>query len=352
MKVWHARAHVPEDLREAAEWLRSGRIVAFPTETVYGLGANACDEAAVTRIFRAKGRPSDNPLIVHIADRTQLASVTPSPHQLPAAVQAAMDAFWPGPLTILLPAHPGLAPSVHPGVATVGVRIPRHPLAQALLQLADCPIAAPSANKSGRPSPTQANHVMADLADDIDGIVDGGACSVGLESTVVSIGADAVVILRPGAVTAEALTTAIGLPVTIAGPNADAGAAIASPGLKYRHYAPDAEVQVWQGHPSAVARQLRAVQAELTARGAVVAVIGPTDSGVVSGPLSWTPQRNESYELALGRELYALLRSFDHAGASHILIHAPSPQGFGLAVLNRLERAAHGRVYAVQGNVD
>ncbi len=190
-------------LVEAASILRAGGTVAFPTETVYGLGADARSTAAVEQIFIAKGRPADNPLIVHIAELRQLEELV-LPYGLLA--KRLMERFWPGPLTLVLPVKPGaVSPRVTAGLDTIAVRMPAHPVALALIAAADCPVAAPSANRSGRPSPTLASHVLADLDGRIDGIVDGGAAGVGLESTVVEIDGDAVRILRPGGVTAEAL---------------------------------------------------------------------------------------------------------------------------------------------------
>ncbi|TYP75636.1 L-threonylcarbamoyladenylate synthase [Paenibacillus methanolicus] len=198
-----ARAPKPEELAEAAGLLREGDTVAFPTETVYGLGADARSDEAVARIFEAKGRPSDNPLIVHIADRAQLAGLALPWGEL---AERLMDRFWPGPLTLVLPAAPGAVSSrVTAGLDTVAVRMPSHPVALALIAASGCPVAAPSANRSGRPSPTLAAHVAADLGGRIAGIVDGGAAGVGLESTVVEIDGETVRILRPGGVTAEEL---------------------------------------------------------------------------------------------------------------------------------------------------
>ncbi|MFB9326922.1 L-threonylcarbamoyladenylate synthase [Paenibacillus aurantiacus] len=202
---WRVDARAPrsEELAEAARLLREGQTVAFPTETVYGLGADARSDEAVARIFEAKGRPSDNPLIVHIADRAQLGALVLPWGEL---AERLMDRFWPGPLTLVLPAAPGaVSPRVTAGLDTVAVRMPSHPVALALIAAAGCPVAAPSANRSGRPSPTLAAHVAGDLAGRIAGIVDGGAAGVGLESTVVEIDGETVRILRPGGVTAEEL---------------------------------------------------------------------------------------------------------------------------------------------------
>ncbi|MBW7457637.1 threonylcarbamoyl-AMP synthase, partial [Paenibacillus sepulcri] len=202
-KVYHVDPASPDDkiIREAARTLRQGGTVAFPTETVYGLGANALDQDAVSRIFEAKGRPSDNPLIVHISDSAQLDSFTAPCGEL---VQLLMDRFWPGPLTIVLPLkRASVSEHVTAGLDTVAVRMPAHPVALALITAAGCPVAAPSANSSGRPSPTEAAHVLDDLNGRIDAVIDGGSAGVGLESTVVEVEAGGIVrILRPGGITA------------------------------------------------------------------------------------------------------------------------------------------------------
>jgi L-threonylcarbamoyladenylate synthase len=249
---------------EAATMLREGGTVAFPTETVYGLGADARNTAAVEAVFAAKGRPSDNPLIVHIADSGALDELVTEVHPTAAVL---MDAYWPGPLTVVLPVREGvLSPCVTAGLDTVGVRMPDHPVALALISAAGCPVAAPSANRSGRPSPTLASHVMEDLAGYIDGVLDGGAAGVGLESTVVQVQPDGkVAVLRPGGITTEQLAAVVGAEAVAAEPavvkesgtSAAAEAPAANepgvyhgaeavsdssapraPGMKYTHYAP------------------------------------------------------------------------------------------------------------------
>ncbi|MBX5436138.1 MAG: threonylcarbamoyl-AMP synthase [Alicyclobacillaceae bacterium] len=347
MKVWNVAAagavQAEAALAEAGALLRAGGLVAFPTETVYGLGANAWDEAAVRRIFAAKGRPSDNPLIVHVDSRAMLAGVVQG--AIPRLAEKAMEVFWPGPLTLLLPAHPRLAPSVHPGVATVGVRCPSHPVALALLGKAACPVAAPSANRSGRPSPTSAEHVAADLAGRIDGLVDGGPCPVGVESTVAWIADGEVVVLRPGSVTPADLERALGLPVRSAAEHSGEQGVPLAPGMKYRHYAPDAQVCVWVGDAPAVRRAVEAFWDE-RASGRRVALITP-GWRPASGrkPLAvWSPPTGEPYAAALARELYRLLRRFDELGAEFIFVHGVPASGIGAAVMNRLAKAAEGRV--------
>ncbi|MDL2214305.1 threonylcarbamoyl-AMP synthase, partial [Clostridia bacterium OttesenSCG-928-O13] len=235
-----------EAMALAARLLREGQVVGMPTETVYGLAANALDDEAVQRIFLAKGRPQDNPLIVHIAVEEDLPRVARS---VPENARALARRFWPGPLTMILPKGPRLAPSVSAGLDTVGVRLPAHPVARELIRLAGVPLAAPSANTSGSPSPTTARHVESDLAGKIPLILDGGSCPVGVESTVLSL-VGSPVILRPGFVTREELEEALGCSVAYSPSlNAalDEGETPASPGMKYRHYAPQTQLTIVGG---------------------------------------------------------------------------------------------------------
>ncbi|CAM4155355.1 threonylcarbamoyl-AMP synthase [Paenibacillus alkaliterrae] len=345
--VWHVQQaaddQLREELKEAAGSLKEGGLVAFPTETVYGLGADARSTAAVEKIFTAKGRPSDNPLIVHIADRTQLDELV-LPY--PQLAKALMDRFWPGPLTIVLPVRASaLSPLVTAGLATVGIRMPDHRTALALLREAGCPVAAPSANRSGRPSPTTARHVLEDLEGRIDGIVDDGATGVGLESTVIElIGEHAIRILRPGGVTREALQQAAPRASIDSASAAELEAVPRSPGMKYTHYAPQGELELVQGEPEAVTayihRQTRAAR----------------QRGELTGVLAFE-ERLAGYEadclLSLGSEdgleeaahlLYAALRDFDAAGVQRIWAECCSEQGIGAALMNRMAKAAGDRI--------
>ncbi|WP_082210248.1 L-threonylcarbamoyladenylate synthase [Paenibacillus durus] len=357
-------------ITEAAEMLRAGNTVAFPTETVYGLGADARNTEAVEAIFQAKGRPSDNPLIVHIADRAALKELVTD---VPAAAAALMDAYWPGPLTVVLPLRPGmLSPRVTAGLDTVGVRMPDHPVALALLAAAGCPVAAPSANRSGRPSPTLAGHVLDDLAGKIGGVLDGGAAGVGLESTVVQVQPDgSVAVLRPGGITAAQLAAVAGdAAVTGASaapdftPPQEAAEAMAhpaapdaagksspaprAPGMKYAHYAPQGWLGVVRGaSPAGAAKTAAGLLASARERGETTGMLlfeehlplypaGAADCVVSLGPLA-------SPETA-ARSLYAALRRFDEAGATYILAEACPETGLGSAIMNRLMKAAAGRV--------
>ncbi len=303
-------------LADAASTLRAGGLVAFPTETVYGLGADATDPAAVRRIFAAKGRPADNPLIVHLADAADLDRV--AARVSPLAAQLARR-FWPGPLTLVLEAGDRLPPETTGGHPTVGVRVPDHPVARALLAAADRPVAAPSANRSGRPSPTTAAHVMADLGDVVDVIVDGGACVVGVESTVVDARGPHPVVLREGAVTREHLG--------VDGAASDA----ASPGTRYRHYAPRCQVLLAEQADAAT------TAAALSGGGARVAVVLPEAAPAPPGVEVVGRFGDPS---ALARDLYDALRRAEDAGADHVVVATVAEVGIGRAVMDRLRRAA------------
>jgi L-threonylcarbamoyladenylate synthase len=311
----------PEELRDAAELLRSGGLVAFPTETVYGLGVHVRDEPAVRRLFAVKRRPADNPLIVHVADADGLervaSNVTPLARHLAAR-------FWPGPLTLVLDARDDVPTVATGGLRTVGVRVPDHPVANALLVIADVPVAAPSANRSGRPSPTTAAHVVADLDGEVDVVVDGGPCRIGVESTVVDARGAAPVVLREGMITREQL----GLR---ADDRADDVALAASPGTRYRHYAPRCPVVI------APTGRGRTTAVELAADGRRVGLVAPTTapSGVVE--LACPRDATE-----LGAVLYRAFRDAEDAALDVVVVEAvPSTQS-GRAVMDRLRRAAAG----------
>ncbi|MDO7906508.1 L-threonylcarbamoyladenylate synthase [Paenibacillus sp. JX-17] len=332
------------DLKEAAALLQSGKTVAFPTETVYGLGGDARRSDAVESIFTAKGRPADNPLIVHIADRRQLDELVSGVKPVEAAL---MDAFWPGPLTLVLPVRPGvLSPRVTAGLDTVGIRMPDHPVALRLLAVSGCPVAAPSANRSGRPSPTRASHVREDLAGRIGGILDGGPTGVGVESTVVQAGDDGVVtILRPGGITAEqlaAVAAAVETDPALAGSGPDEHSpAPRSPGMKYTHYAPRGRLCVVEGpSPQRVTDHIRAALAEAAARGERTAVLAFDEHrSAYEGERVYSLGSLARLEEAAHR-LYDVLRACDEDGAAFILSEACPQEGLGAAVMNRLLKAA------------
>lgn len=331
------------DLTTAASALRAGKLIAFPTETVYGLGADATNQAAVLSIFAAKHRPADNPLIVHLPSAQTLPTLTPTP--LPAAATRLIAAFWPGPLTLILPLHPRarLAAAVTAGLRSVAVRVPRHPVAAALLSRAGVPVAAPSANRSGRPSPTTAAHVLCDLDGAVDGVVDGGAAFGGVESTVVDVRGGMVRVLRPGMVSVAEIERVIGESVGRAG-KVEPGEKVVAPGMKYRHYAPGAPLYVVR------AGELAGEIARWEELGQTVGVLA--EAGVASRlgkqVRAVTCGSNGDVE-SFARELYAALRAFDGegtnavAGADVILAVPPAGSGGLLdAVLNRLEKAAAG----------
>ncbi len=303
----------------AAEVIRRGGLVALPTETVYGLGANAWDGEAVARIFAAKERPAFDPLIVHLPDIGAINQVATS---IPAKALRLAEAFWPGPLTLVLPKQPAVSDLVTSGLPTVGVRVPRHPLMRAVLELAGVPIAAPSANRFGRLSPTTAEHVRDQLGDRIDLILDGGPCPVGVESTIVFIDGDAATVLRPGGLSNEAIAEIIG-PVDIATGSSDRPAA---PGMLASHYAPHTPIEI-VNTPPAVRRGVRWGLLQFTPNNA--------DGYAVIETLSVHGRLEEA-----AANFFAALHRLDHAGLDHI-IATPFPEhGLGRALNDRLRRAA------------
>ena len=315
------------DIDRAAEILRAGGLVAFPTETVYGLGADATRSDAVLRIFEAKGRPADNPLIAHVADEAMARRYA---SQWPDSAEHLTRKFWPGPLTLVVPASSIIAKEVTAGGPTVGLRAPDHPIAQALLRAFDGPIAAPSANRSERISPTTAEHVRAELGEQVDLILDGGPCRVGIESTVLDLSGGMPTILRPGAITLEQIAAEIGevrLGVK------QAGKVAASPGQRPIHYAPRL--------PSFRARRTEFVSAvqQLLQRQQKLAVLclGPLEHAPRE-PIHFIVQLSELAE-SYAHELYAALRSADESGADAILIEMPPEEPQWLAVRDRLMRA-------------
>ncbi|MBM7840637.1 L-threonylcarbamoyladenylate synthase [Alkalihalobacillus xiaoxiensis] len=315
------------DLQEAGMWIRDGKLVAFPTETVYGLGANAFSEEAVQRIFEAKGRPSDNPLIVHISDEEQLDGLVT---EVSNKAKALMEAFWPGALTLIFNAKPVVAKNVTAGLNTVGVRIPSHPVARQLLREGQLPVAAPSANRSGRPSPTTAAHVLLDLDGRIDGIVDGGETGIGLESTVLSVVHDPPILYRPGGVTVEQIEAIIGA-IKVDPSLQQSVAQPLSPGMKYAHYAPKATVVLVEHR-----EELERAVVEAKNHGKKVGVFA-----TVSKSVSYADEvivANGLEEVA--HMLYGTLREFDKRNVSTVFIESVPKEGLGLAIMNRLEKAA------------
>ena len=313
----------PAAIREAAALLRAGELVAFPTETVYGLGADAFSSTAITKIFAAKNRPADNPLIIHISDVAMLSAVA---REVSSTAKALIAAFWPGPLSIVLPKHPHIPAVATAGLDTVVVRFPAHPAAQALISAAG-PLAAPSANRSGKVSPTMAAHVFADLQNKIPLILDGGAIEYGLESTVVDATTAPAVILRPGSITREQLE-----PVVPTIDVAEAEKSVQrSPGMKYRHYAPDTPMILFQGPAEQTIEQIRA----RTLEEPQAFVIWHEGENVFSNHL----QLPVDPTLAAPK-IFTALRSADARNASVILFQGFPKTGIGAAIFNRLEKAA------------
>ena len=334
-------------LQEAAKLLRSGGLVAFPTETVYGLGANGLDEKAVAGIYQAKGRPSDNPLILHIAKIEDLNLIV---RDVNANARALIAAFWPGPLTLVLPRRESVPDCVTGGLDTVAVRLPDSFIARRLIELAGVPVAAPSANTSGRPSPTTAQAVLDDLSGKIAAVLDGGPCGIGLESTVVDCTTPVPTILRPGGVTQEQLKAVLGEVETDA---ALASPALTprSPGMKYKHYAPKAPLILFEGEVEAVERALLKEVAISLQRGIRTGVLA--DNETVSG----LPEQVLSVSLgargdlaAAAAGLYNALRDFDQKEVEVIYAAAVAEEGIGLALMNRLRKASGHHILQVRGD--
>jgi len=331
----------PQPIAEAATCLKGGGLVAFPTETVYGLGVSALDAAAVRRLFAAKGRPATDPLIVHVASARDIAPLVAG--QVPE-VEALAARFWPGPLTLVLPRSAIVPDEVTAGLDTVAIRVPAHPVAQALLRAAAMPVAAPSANLFSRPSPTRAAHVVEDLDGRIDLVLDGGPTQVGVESTVLDLTGDVPTVLRPGAVTLEMLRAVLPAVRARAHEGSDAGPQ-RSPGLLTRHYSPRAPLTLYEGSRDALLERLgRDAQASHAAGrrvGVLLADDDPFDApGVIRPPLG-----PASDAAAMAARLYAALRELDAAGVDEIFARAPpATGGLGAAIVDRLRRAAAGRV--------
>ena len=333
-----------EGVRRAAELLRQGGLVAIPTETVYGLAADACNVEAVRAVYAAKGRPSDNPMIVHIADREMLPELVAA---VPPAAALLADAFWPGPLTMVLPRSQRVPLTTTGGLESVAVRMPSHPVARAVIRAAGVPLAAPSANRSGSPSPTTYRHCIDDLWVLVDAVVESDDCAVGVESTVVSLLGEVPQILRPGAVTPEDIRRVCG-GVTVA----DAvlhllpqDAAAPSPGMKYKHYAPAAALTLVAGSQSDYAAYVNGLYGERCRAGedgGFYAMCFDEDVSLLQAP---TISYGAAYDYASqAQNLFDVLRQLDKLEAAEVCVHAPEPEELGLAVYNRLLRAAAFRV--------
>ena len=321
------------DIPKAAAILRSGGLVGIPTETVYGLGANGLDPAAVENIFRAKGRPQDNPLILHVPDEGWLARYC---ERIPETAYALTGRFWPGPLTLILPRKPVVPDVVTAGLDTVGMRCPDHPLTRAVIAAAGMPIAAPSGNTSGKPSPTTAKHMLDDMDGRIDAILDGGPCAVGVESTIIDLTCTPPRLLRPGGVTLEQLREVLGEVAVDAAVTRQmaGGERPRAPGMKYRHYAPKAPVTVVTGDPAEGAAY---IAAHLNKAGGVICFeeFAPLFAGHVVERIGSKDDKAEQ-----ARRVFDALRAFDATAVTEIFAQCPDEAGIGLAVSNRLNKAA------------
>ncbi len=321
------------DIPAAAAILREGGLLGIPTETVYGLGANGLNAEAVRHIFEAKGRPQDNPLILHIPDASWLARYC---HDVPASAYALAERFWPGPLTMILPRREIVPDAVTCGLDTVGVRCPDHPVTLEIIRAAAVPVAAPSGNRSGRPSPTCARHMLEDMEGRIDAIVDGGPCGVGVESTIIDLTVAPPRLLRPGGLPLEELREVLGeiaVDKAVLSPLA-AGEKPRAPGMKYRHYAPKAPVTVVTGPGEGTARYIRERAGEHTG---VICFdeFAEAFPNCVVEPIGSAADKAEQ-----ARRVFDALRAFDGTAVTAIYAQCPGDAGLGLAVANRLKKAA------------
>lgn len=328
-----------EELAKAAQILRDGGLVAFPTETVYGLGANALNEEAAKKIYAAKGRPSDNPLIAHISCMEEL---EPLVKEIPEAGRKLAEAYWPGPLTMIFPKSSIVPYGTTGGLETVAVRMPSDPVANRLIHLAKVPVAAPSANTSGRPSPTTAQHVWQDMNGRIEMILDGGPVGIGVESTIVDVSGEVPTLLRPGAVTMEMLEKTVGHveidPAIQGPPTADFHPK--APGMKYRHYAPHAQMTLVEGEAEAVANKINELVKEGLEQNQRVGVIC-TDESQSSYPDGLVRSVGErAKEETIAHNLFAVLREFDDLDVDVIYSESFSKDHLGQAIMNRLTKAA------------
>lgn len=328
------------DLSQAVEFLRNGELVAFPTETVYGLGGDALDETAARRIYAAKGRPSDNPLIVHIASVDALKVLA---KDVPEVAYQLADAFWPGPLTMILKKNDIVPYETTGGLDTIAIRMPSHPVALRLIEESKVYVAAPSANLSGRPSPTTAEHVIDDMNGRIPMIIDGGSAQIGLESTIVDLVSAKPLILRPGYITKQKLEDVLTLvdydPAVIAKEKSEVVVAKA-PGMKYRHYAPQGELYIFEGPMEAVIDSIRAYAMEKLDQNQTVGIIATdeTSSRYMEGIVKSIGSRSD--EEAIASHLFGILREFDHLGVSYIFSESFDDNMLSQAIMNRLLKAA------------
>lgn len=334
-----------EAIRKAGTILKEGGLVAFPTETVYGLGGNALNPEASMKIYAAKGRPSDNPLIVHIAEMGKLSEIAA---EIPEKAKLLAQKYWPGPLTMILPRAAVVPKETTGGLDSVAVRFPSDRIAQELIRAAGGFVAAPSANTSGRPSPTMAEHVIEDLGDEIDMIIDGGQVGIGLESTIVDFTEEIPVVLRPGYISLDMIKEVLGevqmdrgLLIT------DSNVKPKAPGMKYRHYAPKADLTIVEGEMDAVIRAINTFAAEAVDRGTQVGIIA-TDETREKYPLGIVKSiGSREDEDSIGHHLFEVLREFDHCQVDAIYSEAFFTPRIGQAIMNRLLKAAGHKIISV-----
>lgn len=340
--------NIYEDIIDAAKIIRQGGLVAFPTETVYGLGANALNANASAKIYAAKGRPSDNPLIVHIADTAVVGEIA---SEVPESAYMLMEAFWPGPLTIILPKKDIVPDETTGGLNTVAIRMPSHPVALSLIRESGEYIAAPSANTSGKPSPTEASHVVADMDGRIDMILDGGPVGIGIESTIVDLTGDIPTILRPGYITKSMIEHIIGevqIDKALIEPNPLLRPK--APGMKYTHYAPDGELTIVESKETnirTVADKINELTLEKKNTGFKVVVIATEESSLLYRCENILIAGKSSEGETIAARLYSILRKCDDMNADYIFCEAFNQGELGGAIMNRLLKAAGHRVIEV-----
>ena len=344
METLYLPADHPQTAQTAAEIIRSGGLVAIPTETVYGLGANGLDENAVAKIFEAKGRPQDNPLILHVADASDMERFC---HSIPEAAYALAKEFWPGPLTMVLPAKDIVPKRTTAGLSTVAVRCPDCDVTRKIIRLSGVPVAAPSANISGKPSTTTAEHVRHDHDGRIDAIVDGGACRVGVESTIVDLTEDRPRLLRPGGITPEQLTAVLGDLVVDKAVTAriDQDEVVKAPGMKYRHYAPQSEVVIVAGSREKAAAYIRS---HFRNGDRVLCFEEELPLYKDCAPLAYG---READAATLSAGLFAALRELDDPDVQRVYARCPEGGGVAYAVQNRLKKAAAFHVINAEAEV-
>ncbi len=336
-----------EDLEAAARILREGGLVAFPTETVYGLGANALDASAARKIYEAKGRPADNPLIVHIPEVKDLKTLA---REIPDKAYQLARVFWPGPLTIILKKRDCVPYGTTGGLDTVAIRLPANQIARSVIAASGVYVAAPSANLSGKPSPTKAEHVIKDMSGRIDMIIDGGKATLGLESTIVDLSGEHPVILRPGCITRAMLENVIGgleVDPAILGQKPDPQMAPKAPGMKYRHYAPEGKLTIYEGATGLVVDAINQKAKEKQESGKCVGIIATDETRNLYryGTVKTIGSRKDEASIAAG--LYEILREFDDLHAEYIYTESFADNSLGYAIMNRLLKAAGYRVVRV-----